>query len=135
MELVLPSFHDIFTPPPNKFNVIPNRPPSSLKSKAPFQEMIPRKKIGNIINTCVLLIKQHWEKMTEIPQKRDYPTWSIQNFVKKVKQFAKKYYITSLTDLANKLYGAEEFLNFILCPVLLNIASFFLRNFSNRRVK
>ena len=67
--------------------------------------------------------------MTEILQKRDYPTWSIQNFVKKVKQFAKKYYITSLTDLANKLYGAEEFLNFILCPVLLNIASFFFKKF------
>ena len=44
MEWVLPSFHDIFTPSPIKFNVILNGPPSSLKSKAPFQEMIPRKK-------------------------------------------------------------------------------------------
>ena len=29
--------------------------------------------------------------MTEIPQKRDILTWSIQNFVGKVKQFVRKY--------------------------------------------
>ena len=105
------------------------------KVKPPSRKWFLEKKIGRIINTCVLPIKQHWEKMAEIPQKRDYPTWSIENFVKNLKQFAKKYYITSLTDLANKLHGAEEFLNFILCPVLLNIVSFFLRNFANRRVE
>ena len=63
--------------------------------------------------------------MAKSAQKSDFPTWSIQNFVKKVKQFAKRYYTTSLTDLANKLYGVEKFLDFILCPVLLNIVSFF----------
>ena len=47
-----------------------------------------------IINTCVSLRKQHWTKMAEIPQKRDFLTWSIQNFVRKVKQFVRKYYIT-----------------------------------------
>ena len=60
--------------------------------------MIPRKKIQKkwetIINTCVSFIKQHWKKMAEIPQKHDFLTWSIQNFVRKVKQFVRKYYIT-----------------------------------------
>ena len=32
--------------------------------------------------------------MAEIPQERDFLTWSIENFVKKVKQFVRKYYIT-----------------------------------------
>ena len=51
--------------------------------------MIPKKnseKLETVINTCVSLIKQHWKKMAEIPQKRDFLTWSIQNFVRKVKQ-------------------------------------------------
>ena len=59
--------------------------------------MIPRKKpkrLETIINTCVSLIKQHWRKMLEVPQKRDFLTWSIQNFVGNVKQFVRKYYIT-----------------------------------------
>ena len=47
-----------------------------------------------VINTCVSLIKQDWKKMTEIPQKRDFLTRSIQNFIRKVKQFVTKYYIT-----------------------------------------
>ena len=75
-----------------------------LKNKAHFQKMIPGKKTQKsetVINTCVSLIKQHWEKMTEVPQKRDFLTWSIQNFVRKVKQFVRKYYITWLIDLAN----------------------------------
>ena len=52
-----------------------------------------KKKSENIINTCVSLIKQHWKKMVEIPQKR-FLNWSIENFVTKVKQFVRKYYIT-----------------------------------------
>ena len=51
-------------------------------------------KSETVINTCVLLIKQDWKRMTEIPQKRDFLTWSIQNFIRKVKQFVTKYYIT-----------------------------------------
>ena len=45
---------------------------------APLHKMISRKKISqkmeNVINTCVSLIKQHWKKMMEIPQKRDFLT-------------------------------------------------------------
>ena len=32
--------------------------------------------------------------MAEIPQERDFLIWSIQEFVRKVKQFVRKYYIT-----------------------------------------
>ena len=32
--------------------------------------------------------------MAEIPQKRDFLTWSLQKFIKKVEQFVRKYYIT-----------------------------------------
>ena len=32
--------------------------------------------------------------MAEIPQENDFLTWSIQNLVRKVKQFVRKYYIT-----------------------------------------
>ena len=37
-----------------------------MKSKAPLQEMIPKKnpeKSETAINPCVSLIKQHWKKM------------------------------------------------------------------------
>ena len=34
------------------------------------------------------------KKMAEIPQKHDFLTWGIQTFVRKVKQFVRKYYIT-----------------------------------------
>ena len=49
--------------------------------------------------------------MAEIPQKSDFLTWSIQNYVIKVKQFVRKYYNTWSTDLANKLYDVEKLLN------------------------
>ena len=42
--------------------------------------------------------------MAEIPQKLDFFPWNIQKFWRKVKQFVRKYYITWLIDLANKLY-------------------------------
>ena len=90
--------------------------------------MIPRKKTPKnlkLINTCVSLIKQHWQKMIEIPQKHDFLTWSIQNFVRKVKQFVTKYYITWLIDLAEKLYDTEKFIDFILCHVSLKIVMFY----------
>ena len=48
--------------------------------------------------------------MTEIPQKRDFLTRSIQNFIRKVKQFVTKYYITWLIDLAKNLYDVENLL-------------------------
>ena len=71
--------------------------PPPLKSEAPFLEMIPRKKKKNsetVINTCVSIIKQHWKKMAEISQELDFLTWIIKNFVRKVKQYVRKYHIT-----------------------------------------
>ena len=57
--------------------------PLQLINKAPskkwFLEKKP-KKSETVINTCVSLIKQHWKKIAEIPQKQDFLTWSIQNF-------------------------------------------------------
>ena len=54
----------------------------------------PKKKSETVINTCVSIMKQHRKKMAEIPQESEFITWSIQNFVQKVKQFVKKHYIT-----------------------------------------
>ena len=60
--------------------------------------MIPRKKqpekSETVINACILIIKQHWKKMAEVPQEHDFLTQGIQIFVRKVKQFVRKYYIT-----------------------------------------
>ena len=64
-----------------------------MKSEAHFHEMIHRKnpwKLETVIKTCFSVIKQHWKKMEQSPQ-------SMQNFVRKMKQFVKKYYITWLT--------------------------------------
>ena len=63
--------------------------------------------------------------MAEIPQKCDFLTWSIQNFMRKVKQFVRQYYITWLIYLANKLYGIKNFLDFFLCYELLKIVLFY----------
>ena len=53
-------------PPPPTTPIWETNPP--LKSEAPFQEMIPRKKPQQtVINTCVSIMKQHWKKMAEIP--------------------------------------------------------------------
>ena len=48
--------------------------------------------------------------MAEIPQKRDNLTWKILNFVRKVKQIVRKYCITWLIDLADKLWRRKNFL-------------------------
>ena len=63
--------------------------------------------------------------MAEVPQKHDFLTWSIQNFVRKVKQFARKYYITWLIYLANTLYDVEKFIDFILCHMLLKVVLYY----------
>ena len=62
--------------------------------------------------------------MIEIPEKHDFLTWSIQNFIRKLKQFVTKY-ITWLIDFAEKSYDTENFLDFILCHVLLKIVLFY----------
>ena len=48
----------------------------------------------SLILVTVSLIKEHWKKVTDITQKRDFRTWSIHSFVEKVKQYVRKYYIT-----------------------------------------
>ena len=63
--------------------------------------------------------------MTEIPQKHDFLTWNIQDFARKVKEFVWKYYITWLSDLANKLYDVEKLLDFTFYHMLLKIVLFF----------
>ena len=67
-------------PPTEKRNPI-------LKSEAPFQDMIPRKKntkkwkLSLILEfqtySLLLIVFQHWKKMIEILQKCDFLTWSI----------------------------------------------------------
>ena len=108
-----PPSHDLFfepLPPPPfmkadapPHGVLPShlkmKPP--LKNEASFQKMIPRKqsqKSKTVINTCVSFIKQELKKMTEIPEKHDSLTWNIQSFVRKVKQFVRKFYITLLPN-------------------------------------
>ena len=64
--------------------------------------------------------------MAEILQKRDLLALSIQNFVTNVKQFVRKYYITWLIDLPNKLYDIEKLL-ISFYVVLLKIVLFFFK--------
>ena len=48
----------------------------------------------SLILVTVSLIKEHWKKVTDITQKRDFRIWRIHSFVEKVKQYVRKYYIT-----------------------------------------
>ena len=68
--------------------------------------------------------------MAEILQKRDLLALSIQNFVTNVKQFVRKYYITWLIDLPNKLYDIEKLL-ISFYVVLLKIVLFFFKKIVN----
>ena len=72
--------------------------------------------------------------MAEIPQERDFLTWSIHNFVKKVKQFVWKYYTTWLIDLANKSYDVENSW-FHFMPFVINCCLTLSRNFVNKPVE
>ena len=93
---------------------------SMLKSKvlkSPSRKWMLRKtpqKSESVTNTTTYnntqLIKEKWEKMAEIPEKCNFLTWSIENFVRKVKSFVRKYYITWLIDLANKLHDVKKLL-------------------------
>ena len=72
--------------------------------------------------------------MAEIPKEHDFLR-SIQNFVRKVKQFLRKYYITWLIDLANKLYN-RKILDFILFHLLLKIVLFYIEfNFNKIQIQ
>ena len=55
--------------------------------------------------------------MAEILQEYDFFICSIQNFARKVKQFHRKYYITWLIDLRNKLQD-RKIIDFIFRPFL-----------------
>ena len=48
--------------------------------------------------------------MVDVPQKRDFLSWSIQNFVIKAKQFVRNYYNTWLIHLANKQNNIDKLL-------------------------
>ena len=74
-------------------------------SKKWFLEKKPEKS-ATVINNCVSIMKQHWKMMAEIPQERDFLTWSLQNFVRKVKVCSKL--LCYLIDLANKLYHEKN---------------------------
>ena len=72
--------------------------------------------------------------MAEIPKEHDFLR-SFQNFVRKVKQFLRKYYITWLIDLANKLYN-RKILDFILFHLLLKIVLFYIEfNFNKIQIQ
>ena len=119
-------------PPPMEHPPLKNEAPQTekqsptLKSETSSRKWFLGKnleKSETVIDTCVSIIKQHWKKMVEIPQEHDFLTWSIQNFVRKGKQFVRKYYITWLIDLTNKSW-CRRILGFILCQVLLKIVLF-----------
>ena len=57
-------------------------------------EKTPKKSEPPLINTRVSIIKQHWKKMVEAPLECNFRIWSTQKFVRKVKQFVRKYYIS-----------------------------------------
>ena len=69
----------------------PIPPPKKKKKKENLEKKF--KKSETAINTCVSLINQHWKKMAEILQEHDFLFWSTQNFVRKIKQFIRKYNI------------------------------------------
>ena len=78
--------------PPQKNNPL-------LKNEVPFSEIIPRKKKNskykNLPLIYVSLIKQQRAKFAVIPEKTLVPTWSIQSFIRKVKQLQNTSYIIS----------------------------------------
>ena len=80
------------------------------KVKPPLWKWFQEKNTKNQkLSLIVLHLKNNTKKMTKIPQKYYFLTWSIENVIWKVKQFIRKYIIW-LTDLANKLYEAERIL-------------------------
>ena len=124
------------TPPPSK--LIPQWGAPHLKMKPPIWKInSPYWKVRSpsrkwfleknkknwkllLIYTCVSIIKQHWKKMGEIPQECDFLTWSIQNIVKKVKQFVRKYYITWLITRLVVFDIATLTVLFCNCPLFSN---------------
>ena len=98
---------------------LPPPPPLPLKNEAPELENIPP-----LHHWKVKLPSRKWflEKKT---LQIHHENVSVQNFVRKVKQFVRKYSFTWLIDLANKLHDIEKILDFIVCHLLLKIVLFY----------
>ena len=97
----------------------PPAPPLPLKNEAPELENIPP-----LHHWKVKLPSRKWflEKKT---LQIHHENMSVQNFVRKVKQFVRKYSFTWLIDLGNKLHDIEKILDFIVCHLLLKIVLFY----------
>ena len=79
------------------------------------------KKLETFINTWASIIKQHWKKMAEIPQiSGDCVTCNIQNLIRKVKQLARKYYITWIITQLVEINIAPLTMLFCDCPLFSN---------------
>ena len=95
-----------------------------------------KQKKETVINTWVSIIKHKTKKkMAEIPQKYDFLTWSIQNFIRKVNQFVRKYYITSFLNLANKFYDIKKMSWFYFMPCVIKKCLVLLRNSVHKPVE
>ena len=104
------------------------KPTRPLKSEAPSRKWFLEKKPTKIRNTC-FTHKTTLKKDGRNSTKTWFSPLSIQNFVIKVKRFVRKYYITWLIDLPNKLYDVEKLLiSFSFYVVLLKIVVFFKKN-------
>ena len=99
-------------PPHLKMNLKPPPPPPPQKKRKTEKQIPPLESIAPFHKFQKKI--QKWR----IPQGHYFFTWSIQNFVRKVKLFVKKYYVAWLFDLANKLWPRKN-IDFILCHLLL----------------
>ena len=118
--------------PPLKKEVPPTeKQTTSLhwKVKPPPRKWFQEKNTKNQkLSLIVLHSKNNTKKMPKIPQKHYFLTWSIENVIRKVKQFVRKYIIW-LIDLANKLYEVERIL------ISFNAMFFLSRNSINKPVE
>ena len=97
----------------------PHEAPPPLRNEAPELENIPL-----LHPWKVKLPSRKWFLEKKILQIH-HENVSVQNFVRKVKQFVRKYSFTWLIDLANKLHDIEKILDFIVCHLLLKIVLFY----------
>ena len=93
--------------PPWDISTIKNYVLSHSKVNPPFRKWFLEKTLQDWKLSLICFI-QHWKKIAEILQKRNFLIWNIQNFARRVKQFVRKYYISWLIDLPNKLFDAEK---------------------------
>ena len=111
-------------PPPLK-NEAPH-----LKSRAPFQKK-KQNKSETVINTCASLIKQHWKKMAEIPQKFSLGVFKIlsekwNNLLKML------YYLINLLKLTNIWHRKISWFHFTSCVIKMPC---FIKKFCDKPVE